>query len=282
MENLNKQQIILLTLLVSFVTSIATGIVTVALMDQAPVGVVNTINHVIERTVEEAAAPNTTVSDQANSISSSDQNQVSSAIAIAEKSLVQIKNAGGSVTGIGLVVSKTGIVVSDKSSIAAVGDYSGVLPDGQEFPLQVIQSQINGDFVFLLLNIPADKKSNVTLTPAILVAPTLSLGQTIISLSSSGSLTADQGIIKRINTDASSSIDAYLTDIHGSDLLLGSPLLDTTGAVFGIKTFSLQTDQSGVALPDNETSFYPMTIIKSSLPVLITAVSKVIGTSLAN
>ena len=38
MEHLNKQQLILLTLLISFVTSIATGIVTVSLMDQAPQG----------------------------------------------------------------------------------------------------------------------------------------------------------------------------------------------------------------------------------------------------
>ena len=36
LEHLNKTQIILLTLLVSFVTSIATGIVTVSLLAQAP------------------------------------------------------------------------------------------------------------------------------------------------------------------------------------------------------------------------------------------------------
>src|SRR3954470_13443353 len=52
MEHLNKSQIVLLTLLVSFVTSIATGIVTVSLMDQAPTTVAQTVNRVIEHTVE--------------------------------------------------------------------------------------------------------------------------------------------------------------------------------------------------------------------------------------
>ncbi len=51
-EDLNKNQIILLTLLVSFVTSIATGIVTVTLIDQAPAPVAQTINQIVERTIE--------------------------------------------------------------------------------------------------------------------------------------------------------------------------------------------------------------------------------------
>ena len=51
-EELSKSQIILLTLLVSFITSIATGIVTVSLMDQAPPIIAQTVNRVIERTVE--------------------------------------------------------------------------------------------------------------------------------------------------------------------------------------------------------------------------------------
>src|SRR3989344_9685665 len=54
MEELTKSQIVLLTLLVSFVTSIATGIVTVALIDQAPAGVTQTVSHIIRETVQSA------------------------------------------------------------------------------------------------------------------------------------------------------------------------------------------------------------------------------------
>lgn len=51
-KDLNKVQLILLALLLSFVTSIATGITTVTLMQQAPPSVTVPINRIIQQTVE--------------------------------------------------------------------------------------------------------------------------------------------------------------------------------------------------------------------------------------
>jgi serine protease Do len=57
MEELSKTQLVLLVLLVSFVTSTATAIVTATLVDQAPKPITQTIQKVVERvaTVSEAA-----------------------------------------------------------------------------------------------------------------------------------------------------------------------------------------------------------------------------------
>ncbi len=52
LEQLTKSQIVLLTLLISFVTSMATGIVTVSLAEQGVSPVTNTVNKIVERTKE--------------------------------------------------------------------------------------------------------------------------------------------------------------------------------------------------------------------------------------
>ena len=51
-KDLNKSQLILLAVLLSFVTSIATGITTVSLMQQAPASFTVPVNRVIRQTVE--------------------------------------------------------------------------------------------------------------------------------------------------------------------------------------------------------------------------------------
>lgn len=51
-KELNKSQLILLAILLSFITSIATGIVTVTLMQQAPASVTAPITRIVQQTVE--------------------------------------------------------------------------------------------------------------------------------------------------------------------------------------------------------------------------------------
>jgi hypothetical protein len=54
-EELSKAQLILLMILVNFVTSIATGVLTVSLLDQAPANVTQTVNRIVDHTIETVA-----------------------------------------------------------------------------------------------------------------------------------------------------------------------------------------------------------------------------------
>ncbi len=51
-KDLNKSQLLLLALLVSFITSVVTGITVVSLMDQAPKSVSTPITKIVKQTVE--------------------------------------------------------------------------------------------------------------------------------------------------------------------------------------------------------------------------------------
>ena len=276
MEDLNRQQVILLTLFVTFVTSIATGIVTVSLMDQAPTGATNTVERVIERTVADATG-NDTSSNTASAASASAQANPTDirarAVNIASNSLVRIAlqdpsgNGSSTVTGIGVIVSKKGLILTDKSAVAVFGSYVAMLPDGKNVPVAIIQSQDNGDIVFLAVALA--QSAGETFTPAVF-APTTgtnapALGQSVVVLSGSDSTTVDEGYIRRINTNtdavtSTTTLAGYTTSITSSSTIIGSLLFNFSGQLVGIKTFSLNTSGS-----DN---YYPISLLSSVIPVI--------------
>lgn len=255
MDHLSKQQLVLLALLVSFVTSLATGIFTVSLMGQMPKGVTQTIQQVVERIVtpQDAAVTNSAP------LVISTEDKVTAAITQVSKSIVKLRSMGSdTVVGLGLIISKNGVIIADKDTLSKLVGFEAVFADGSHSMMTIIQSQINGDVVFLVPNITATS----TFTP-ISFAHTPKLGQTVLALSGINSPVLSQGIVSRtlldnINPDGSQPalVD---TSIPANKIIPGSPLFNLDGEVIGINTKTVSKDSDTAA-------FYPIMQLKGAIP----------------
>lgn len=251
MDHLSKQQIILLALLVSFVTSLMTGIVTVSLMDQAPTGVTRTITQVVRETVAGSVTPGTS-STASVAIAVSDQ--VADATAAITPSIVRLRESvSGRVAGLGVVVTPAGVIMTDKSLIDGMTAPEAVFPDGTSIPVAIVRFQIAGDIAFLAPTqvVPSNTK------PASF-ASRVRLGSTVWSLSGTSTYVLSQGIVNEISPATSGAYSAIHTTISTAKTLAGSPLFDATGAIVGLQTGSLAGD--GVA------TFYPVQEVRDAIP----------------
>lgn len=272
MEELTKQQIVLVTLLVSFVTSIATGIITVALMDQAPPGVTQTINRVVERTIERVTPAPTT--QQASIVTKEtivvkEDDLVVKAVEQNLKSVVSITGISGlgelqekTFLGNGLIVNREGLIVSDVSVVVPVLDEGGnpipktlkaTYSDGTSLSLSVVPDVVAGSGIILLKPILDDKTKNTVFSSANLAISTAyRLGQTVIALGGEH-VSIATGIIsnlsdKKVSGDAASqatSTDAVsgkvigkitTTDLRNIGKTFGSIIVNLSGDVVGIKS----------------------------------------------
>ncbi|MEN9524300.1 MAG: hypothetical protein RL536_369 [Candidatus Parcubacteria bacterium] len=266
MEQLSKHQLILVALLVSFVTSLATGIFTVSLMNQAPQSVVQTINQVVEKMVTPQNATVTTA------LAPKVEDKVPSAVENVTKSIVKLHVANSStVLGLGVVVSKTGVVITDKSVVNESTQIRAFFADGRDVQMILIQSQINGDVVFLI-----PTANSVQVFTPITFSPNPKIGQTVLSLfkaksegnEATESLFLAQGIISRtlidqINPDGSqpARIDTNIsrTSIADPKNILGSPLFNLDGEVIGINTKTVSKESTTA-------DFYPIMQLKGAIP----------------
>ena len=250
-EALNKSQIVLLTLLVSFVTSIATGIVTVALMSQAPPAITQTINRVVEHTVERivpaqqiaaaAAAPvvKTVFVKQSDAIAQAVATVSSSVIRIALSS-----DRDATPIAIGVAVSPTAIA-TDSAGIKDGVAYSAILADGTTVPLDA-DSHSAGGIALLSIRVKAATTTPKAFAPAGISAGKLQLGQVAIALTGLKSPRIATGVIISLSVDAANtstttpatSATSVETNISLDTLASGTPFIDTDGNVLGIYTIS--------------------------------------------
>ena len=224
-KDLNKPQLILLAILLSFITSIATGIVTVTLMQQAPSSVTVPINRIVRQTVEKIVpVPG---KESVQTVIIKEEDLVVDALAKNESAVFsitrEVQDIDGKIievsAGQGFIVSNDGIIVADSSlvfdnSVFYVKNSSG------KFKAEFVSLDKNG-FAFLKIGAPLDEKDKIAFTvPIPGDLSKIKTGQKILVLGSTiSSFIFDGNKDMKINVTKSNA---------------GSLVLDLDGEVLGI------------------------------------------------
>lgn len=242
-EHLTKHQIILLTLLVSFVTSIATGIVTVALMDQAPPSVTRTINQIVEHTIERvvpaaapaspaAAAAAATVTKE-TTVVVKDDDLVAQSIATVQKGLVRIVSLDNRAVLLarGAVIDAKGVVLSDRGSLEPTGTvhFEVILPDGDRVP--AVMRVPSATSTIAILDLQMASTSGKIVAVPLAASSKLQLGQSVIRIGGSGADTVSTGVIARLPDSHSGLIQSNIVSTTP-----GSVLFTSFGELIGMVT----------------------------------------------
>ncbi len=248
-EELSKSQLILLTILINFVTSVATGILTVSLLDRAPAIVTQTVNRVVERTIETVAAAAPAAIIQAPAPSNQD--------------LVTAAIGAGAIRAVAIYAAETGT----STPAITVGTY---LPKTRAvataaldaLPKEVLIGFTDGSYI------PASRAregGGITIygfadgttlpkapVPTLVSASDLRLGETALALGADGS--AATGIVARVSQKG---IYTTLPDIG-----TGSAVVNLSGNLIGISAgaapgFLISADAIAALLAATSTSATP-------------------------
>ena len=244
-EHLSKTQIVLLCLLCTFVASIATGIVTVALLAQAPPAVTQTVNHIIQRTVETVVPDTkTTTTVKETTVVVKEDELLSTAIAqtFAKIGIIHETQATSSpVVALGIPLGS--VLVTDASAVSG----THAVEVGDALYLYTVQKTIAE--LGLAVLVPEDAGA-----PALRIGSTadVRLGQSVVVLPSAsgarvgiGAITARYTFARMGTQGESIAVRAIDTNVGGR-ILGGAPLITAFGDVVGISTALSQGPQGGV------------------------------------
>ncbi len=243
-KDLNKSQLILLAVLLSFVTSIATGITTVTLMQQAPSSVTVPINRIVRQTVEKIQQVEGKTTVQTIVVKEEDlvvdaiaKNQ-SAIFTVTKEILDDTSNTVEVSAGRGFVVSADGIIATDAI----------LVPENRVYYVKNSSGKFKADFVltdkagfsFIKVGAPLDEKNKlVYLVPTFGDLSKMKVGQKIIILGNG---------ISSFIFEGNKDIKINVTKSNA-----GSMVLNLDGQVLGIALFS------------DDTSFAPIDAIALAL-----------------
>jgi hypothetical protein len=217
-EDLTKTQLLLLTLLVNFVTSIATGVLTVSLLDQAPPTVIQTVNRIVDHTIETVTTEVPVIRDVPVAVPSSEE-LLTAAIAKTSAWSVRFYRVG-----IEAPVGRGFYYAPSRTVFTTVGDLPGTVTvefsDGTRAEARALNDE--GPVERYLV----DENVALPVVPAARLVPLSELrqGQTAIALSADRA--AVTGIVSLVTPEYAK------TDIPG--MVLGEPVVNLSGDLIGL------------------------------------------------
>ncbi|MBI3633565.1 MAG: trypsin-like peptidase domain-containing protein [Candidatus Vogelbacteria bacterium] len=259
MEDLNKTQVVLLTLFITFVTSVTTGIVTVTLLQQAPPAVTQTINRVVEKTIQTVTPGKTEVKQtivrqedeiiqaaatlkpaiariaipSGVALGDSSSGQSTDIGSVNNQALVVSANLNPTLTeiGSGFVISSNGLIATSYEIIPEPNSNYTVYVGDKSYTASVVSHSKNNDLTILKINNDSGVKFYV---PQFSLDP-LALGQTVIVLGRDiERYTVSVGLISSIKEGSTSVIPSFKTTVKSDETNIGGPLVNSSGEIIGL------------------------------------------------
>lgn len=272
MEDLTKHQLILLVILITFITSIGTGIITFTLLSEAPVEVTQNINRVVEKTIERVVTEEGKPEKVVTTVVVNEEDRILETIAKNEKSIVRLKtilpDGTEFVSGLGLVVSADGTVVYHLNNYHNTSSYNIVFHDGKNYPTGKVYVDTANGLVFLKTNIPKNDTSKYTFYPAVLGnSDLLKVGQTLVAVSGQASNAVAIGRVRQLAfAEDKKTVASIVSDIPIGKSYVGSPVLNLSGEVIGLESPSVESD--------THYSYFSANVVKSAIPKALTELAK--------
>ena len=271
MEDLNNRQMVLLTMFSSFIISIATGIITVAMLQVAPETVTNTVNKVVEHTIERIVTGTTTTVSSGPTVTNitkevtvyaKEDDLVVSAVEKNQPRIALIYAMGAASSSdpqaLGFVVSRDGLIATEPkglSSGGAVAESYTVRLGEQSYTATPLPNQdMKQQVYFLKLN---DLTASSTIDAVTYGrSDNTKVAQTLVVLGGNdgtGVFKATVSKLRYTKTDATSSPEQLLTGMTTNPKIpeqnIGALVVNLDGQVVGMVVIDQSDDTKSVVYP---------------------------------
>jgi len=251
MEDLTKQQMVLLTVLVSFVSSVATSIMIVALLTDSTPAVSRTITNVIEKTIEKVVTGTTTpiyvkptpapILSESEKVINAVQDNLSKIVIIRSKDKEGESATSTSKLGIGTIVSSDGIIATDSSIAGERTEF--IINIGDKYRrAKKVYSNDALHLVFIKAEDPIKDDKNtavITFSPVAYYTGETKLGQSVVILGGENGKSIMKDILTDIPSDKTLPFDIGTSVIPAS--YKGGIVFGQDGKVVG---FILSSDEN--------------------------------------